>query len=168
MTKDQEHLWEKVRTFRLDDPQADFSFSSRLARENNWSLEFSLRVVFEYKRFMFLICLADHPLTPSDEVDQVWHLHLLYTESYWTEFCEKTIGRKIQHGPTKGGKAEKDKFNDWYEATKDLYRQVFETDPPADIWPSKEIRFAHVHFSRVNHHKNWILPKPKFFRLWKR
>lgn len=168
MTKDQEQLWEKVKAFQLDDPGVSFSFSNRLARENNWSLEFSLRVALEYKKFMFLICQADHPLTPSDEVDQAWHLHLLYTESYWSEFCERTLGRKIQHGPTKGGQSEREKFDNWYEGTKALYREVFEKEPPTDIWPESEIRFSNIHYSRVNHHENWVIPKPKFLRLWKR
>ncbi|MEK6230809.1 MAG: hypothetical protein N2A42_03075 [Luteolibacter sp.] len=33
----------------------------------------------EYKRFVALAMLAGHPVTPSEEVDQAWHLHLVYT-----------------------------------------------------------------------------------------
>ncbi len=168
MTPDQQQLWRQVKDFDLDVQGARFSFTDRLARENDWSLAFSLRVVMEYKRFMFLICMADHPLTPSDEVDQAWHLHLLYTESYWKDFCDNTLGRSIHHGPTKGGQSEKEKFNDWYGATKELYQTFFKKEPPADIWPSNKIRFASTNYSRVNRHENWVIPKPRLLRLWKR
>ena len=167
MNSEQLLLWERVRKFELNDPRASFSFSDRLARENSWPLEYTLRCIQEYKRFMFLICIAHHPLTPSDEVDQVWHLHLLYTESYWQEFCQHTLGRKIQHGPTKGGDAEKAKYNDWYQATKDFYAMTFDRVPPADIWPASAIRFGQIRFTRVNLHKNWVIPKPNFLSKWK-
>lgn len=168
MTQDQQQLWKQIRDFDLNVRGASFSFTDRLARENDWSLAFSLRVVMEYKRFMLLICVADHPLTPSDEVDQAWHLHLLYTESYWKEFCEHTLGRSIQHGPTKGGQSERDKFNDWYTATKELYQSYFGKEPPSDIWPINKIRFSDTNYTRVNRHRNWVIPKPRFLRLWKR
>lgn len=167
MTQPEQTLWNKVKRFELDDPQADFTFTERLARENSWSLGYATRCVFEYKRFIFLICITDHPLTPSDEVDQVWHLHLLYTESYWHELCHKTLGRTIQHGPTKGGTEEKAKYNDWYAVTKERYAAVFGIQPPEDIWPESAIRFGQIRFTRVNLHKNWVIPKPLFLRKWK-
>ncbi len=148
----------------MDDPSAQFSFSDRLARENGWELEYTLRTIEEYKKFMFLICIAPHPLTPSDQVDQVWHLHLIYTESYWTDFCQHTLGQNIQHGPTKGGKQERDKYNNWYEKTLELYKAVFETEPPSDIWLPVDIRFREINFQRVNTNQNWIIPKPWFWR----
>ena len=168
MREDQAKLWQKVKKFHLDDPRADFTFTDRLARENDWSLEFAARCVMEYKKFMFLICISEHPLTPSDEVDQVWHLHLLYTESYWKLFCQQTLGQEIHHGPTLGGQQERDKFDDWYAATKRLYQNTFKVEPPQDIWPNSEIRFGQIHFSRVNRHTHWVISKNLFSRLWKR
>lgn len=168
MTQEQQQLWKRIKDFDLNASGASFSFTDRLVRENDWTLAYALRVIMEYKRFMFLICVAEHPLTPSDEVDQAWHLHLLYTESYWEDFCNQTLGQKIQHGPTKGGQSEKDKFNDWYSATKTLYQTYFDKEPPADIWPGNEIRFSNTNYSRVNRHQHWVIPKPRFLRLWKR
>lgn len=167
MTSEEQALWTRVKAFELDDPHSDFTFTDRLARENSWSLEFAIRSVSEYKRFMFLICSSNHPLTPSDQVDQVWHLHLLYTQSYWQDFCKKTLNKDIHHGPTKGGNLEKVKFNDLYEATKAKYEAIFGTAPPEDIWPSSTIRFGHIKFARVSLYKNWIIPKPLFLRKWK-
>lgn len=160
MTEEQRPLWLKVRVFELDDPESAFPFSSRLARENGWTLEYTLRTIEEYKKFMFLICVAGHPLTPSDQVDQVWHLHLLYTYSYWKEFCGAVLKREVHHGPTKGGKHEGEKFNDWYTKTLDTYTAIFSELPPADIWPANERRFSEINYQRINLDKNWIIKKP--------
>ena len=162
MSSDYAEIWEKINRFELDDPGSSYSFSDRLARENNWHLDFALRVIDEYKKFIFLQCIATHPLTPSDHVDQAWHLHLLYTRSYWIDLCDKTLGRHIHHGPTKGGAREQDKFEDWYNKTLDLYTQTFHHSPPSDIWPSSEKLFRDIHFARINVRNNWVIAKPKF------
>ena len=106
-----------------------------------------------------MICVAGHPVTPSDQVDQVWHLHLLYTESYWIELCQNTLGKNIHHGPTKGGAAEQTKFTDWYQKTKEDYKSFFNTEPPEDIWPESEIRFSQINFQRVNLDTHWVIKK---------
>ncbi|HCS20024.1 MAG TPA: hypothetical protein DIW47_05585 [Bacteroidetes bacterium] len=161
MTPENSILWKKIRQFELDDESSSYTFSDRLAKENAWEHHFALRCLEEYKRFIYLMMIASHPLTPSDPVDQVWHLHLLYTHSYWDDFCEKTLGRKIHHGPTKGGDSEKEKFNDWYEKTLLLYRLEFGNDAPVDIWPDSTSRFEEINFTRVNRHRYWLLPKLK-------
>lgn len=164
MTDHENQIWEKVNNFEIDDASAAMTFTDRLARDNGWSLVFALRAVEEYKKFIFLNCITTHPLTPSDQVDQVWHLHLLYTHSYWDDLCQNTIGKKIHHGPTKGGNNEQDKFTNWYEKTLELYRNTFHADPPSDLWPPSEIRFSDIVFERINKKTNWIIPKPKIFR----
>jgi hypothetical protein len=160
MNEEQLNLWNDIKNFELDEPDISLSFTDRLARENGWTIEYAVRAILEYKKFIFLLTIADHPLTPSDQVDQVWHLHLLYTQSYWEDFCGNTIKRKIHHGPTKGGETEKSKFTNWYDKTKQLYFDVFKSEPPKDIWPSSEIRFTDVNFERVNLNRNWIIKKP--------
>lgn len=162
MIKEHQAIWDKIKSFELDDPEASLAFTDRLARENGWTLDFSVQAIEEYKKFITLLCIATHPLTPSDQIDQVWHLHLLYTESYWIDFCQNTIGRQIHHGPTKGGKHEGDKFTDWYEKTKQLYETVFSSKPPEAFWPSSKIRFSDIVFQRINLKRNWILKKPSF------
>lgn len=159
MTEEQKILWTKIREFDIDDSNSDFTFTDRIARENGWTMAYSVRTIEEYKKFIFLICIADHPLTPSDQVDQVWHLHLIYTQSYWTDLCKNTIQREIHHGPTKGGEKEKARYSNLYAETKRLYQKTFEKEPPSDIWPSSKIRFGELRFIRVNRHRNWIIPK---------
>lgn len=163
MTEEQLKLWDKIRNFEIDDIDSSFTFTDRLARENNWSLEYSLRAVHEYKKFLFLIVISDFPQTPSDQVDQVWHLHLLYTQSYWIDFCQNTINKSIHHGPTKGAE-EKPLFKEQYIKTLEFYESIFSKKPPKDIWVDVDARFKEIHFTRVNKHKNWIIPKLLFKR----
>ena len=162
MTQDQEELWGKIKDFELDEPSVSLTFTDRLARENGWTIEYSIRTVDEYKKFIFLLCIAEHPLTPSDQVDQVWHLHLLYTQSYWIDFCQNTIARQIHHGPTEGGVAENNKFTNWYEKTRELYKLIFGIEAPFDIWLPSKIRFSEINYQRINLDRNWIVKKPSF------
>jgi hypothetical protein len=78
MTKEEITLWQKIEAFRLDDPDAGFQFSARLAGENGWSLNYAHRVIEEYKKFIFMCCISPTGVTPSDPVDQAWHLHLTF------------------------------------------------------------------------------------------
>jgi hypothetical protein len=160
MKTNEKALWEKISDFRTDDDNASFKFSQRLARENGWSLAYAKRVIDEYKKFIFLCCITDKMVTPSDQVDQAWHLHLTYTRSYWVDLCRNTIVREIHHNPTKGGKDEGEKFDDCYTHTLKLYKEKFGSDPPGDIWPQNDERFSDIDFERVNRKKFWIIPKP--------
>lgn len=93
-------LWLKISSFPLDDPAANFPFSRKLVKENNWDIAFTEGAIHAYKRFMYLCCVLSEGASPSPVIDQVWHLHLLYTKNYWEDFCEKTLGRKIHHHPS--------------------------------------------------------------------
>ena len=158
-------LWARLNAFDLDGT-APLSFSRRLARDNNWPLPFARRVVLEYKKFVLLAATCGHPVTPSDEVDQAWHLHLVYTRSYWDGLCGQVLGFALHHGPTKGGAAEGHKFQDWYGQTLHAYRAAFGTLPPADIWPAAAVRFGEApYFRRVNVRRHLLLPRPRWPRL---
>ena len=134
-------IWRKLEIFSIDPPDVQLTFEKRLARENSWSQYFASKVVSEYKKFLFLCVSQDQPCTPSEFVDHAWHLHLVYTKSYWNDLCENVLGKKLHHNPTEGGEAEQEKFHDYYNSTLDLYRQTFQTEPPPDIWPPANKRF---------------------------
>jgi hypothetical protein len=160
MVKTNLNIWEKLSNFSLDNPEASFSFTERLARENGWAIDFSKRVVEEYKKFIYMSVVSGRSLTPSDEVDQAWHLHLVYSYSYWVEMCEKTLGGfRLHHGPTKGGKVEKKRYDNQYSETLKFYEEEFGYEPPKDIWPNHEIRFGKINFRRVNMHDNIVINK---------
>lgn len=161
-------LLEKIMAFELDGPASQLPFTSRLAREQGWTHVFAGRVVMEYKRFIALAMFAGHPVTPSEQVDQVWHLHMVYTKSYWQGLCRDVLGRELHHNPTTGGRNENEKFEDWYEKTLESYRRIFEKNPPPDIWPSVRERFATAGCGRwVDTGKFWLVPKPTILKLFK-
>jgi uncharacterized protein (TIGR04222 family) len=153
-------VWQRLSQFELDDPEATYPFSSRLAKENGWSHRFARRVIEEYKRYLLLCVASDAPPCPSEHVDQAWHLHLTYTRSYWKKLCGEILGRPIHHEPTRGGPDEHRKHVRMYDQTLQSYREFFGHEPPLDIWPPANIRFgADVEHRRVNVRRNWIVPK---------
>ncbi len=155
-------LWRRIEDFQLDLPEATFSFSDRLGRENGWSRRHTRRVIAEYKRFVFLAMTSPHPVTPPVDVDQAWHLHLTYTRSYWELFCGETLGAPLHHEPTTGGKIEGRKFTDWYGRTLQYYASVFGAPPPSDIWPPPEIRLAAAsRIRQVSARTHWTIRKPR-------
>jgi hypothetical protein len=151
-------LWQRIQAFEPDDPADEYPFSARLARGNHWSLEEALGAIEEYKRFIYLICVSPLPLTPSEAVDQVWHLHLLYTRSYWTDLCEGVLGRAMHHEPTKGGREQRLKFEEQYAQTLSLYADEFGSEPPVAFWPlAPFVSMPSQHW--VDRRDHWILPK---------
>jgi uncharacterized protein (TIGR04222 family) len=163
MNTNQTELWQRLEQFQLDEAQVAFPFTARLARENGWSRALALRVALEYKRFAFLCVAAGHPCTPSEQVDQAWHLHLIYTRSYWEEFCRDALRQPLHHGPTKGGAKDGAKFHDWYARTLESYRHFF-GEPPADIWPPAAQRFGEdLRVERVNVARHWVIAKPRWW-----
>lgn len=160
LTIEQRELLDRIDAFQFDASGASLSFPRRLARENDWTHETAHRAIREYRRFLFLAMQAGHPVTPSDQVDQVWHLHLCYTRSYWTRLCGEVLGAPLHHEPTQGGATEGEKFDDWYARTVESYRRFF-GEPPADLWPPASTRFGEdLHFRRVNVRRAWVVPKP--------
>ena len=164
MNNAQASLYRRLCGLEITPQAVALSFEARLARENGWDLSQAILVDQEYRKFLFLMLEAGHPVTPSDQVDQAWHLHLIYTRSYWHDLCEKIAGRPLHHGPTAGGQSEREKFTDWYAKTKQSYRAFFDEDPPIELWPSNEIRFGEdVQYRRVNTARNVVLPSPRYW-----
>ncbi len=159
-------LYNAILTYQIDDPNVALPFEKRLARENGWTLSLSRRTIEEYKKFIYLCMTAGHPCSPSDEVDQAWHLHMLYTSSYFERLCNQILGKTISHEPTKGGHDENEKFQDWYAKTLESYQSQFGTEPPADIWPSSEERLQDSsRYQRINVQENFILPKKRIRQI---
>jgi uncharacterized protein (TIGR04222 family) len=128
-------LWTKLRRFTFDDGTAIDTFAKKLATSQNWTTNFTQRAINEYKKFILLCCVSPQGAAPPKIVDEVWHLHLTYTQSYWINLCRNTLGKDIHHYPSAGGIAEDDRHLKWYKDTLQLYSSVFGAPPPSDIWP---------------------------------
>ncbi len=152
-----------IEAFDLDERSAADPFSKRLARENAWSELYARCVIREYKRFLVLAVTAPHVVTPSDPVDQAWHLHLLYSARY-REFCARVLGRTLDHGPSSGGPVELRHFTSAYEQTLASYLELFGEPAPEDIWPPVAERFGPGRLARrVSDAEYWVLRKPRFW-----
>ena len=134
-------LWPKLTGYEIGPADASLTFADRLARENRWSATYAARVIEEYKRFCWLAVHAGHAVTPSDAVDQAWHLHLTYSRDYWERFCPNILGTSLHHGPTAGGETERARYYDQYAQTLASYETGFSEAAPADIWPAARRRF---------------------------
>lgn len=153
-------VWALLSRYRIGPADAALSFDRRLARENGWTPAFAARVLDEYRRFCLLAVTADHPVTPSDAVDQAWHLHLTYTRDYWERFCPDVLGRPLHHGPTAGGVAEQHRFFNQYAATLHTYEETFGEAPPADIWADAKRRLVDdPRARRVHPRDGWVVRK---------
>lgn len=67
-----------------------------------WSIERATRALQGY--LQFLRAIDQHPtaaLVPSQDVDEVWHCHLLDTHKYAAD-CQWLFGRFIHHNPYLG------------------------------------------------------------------
>jgi uncharacterized protein (TIGR04222 family) len=156
LSNDEAELRARIQGFDFDRGiNAAFPFAARLARENGWTAEQAERAIEEYRRFVLLAIIAGHPVSPSEAVDQVWHLHLMYTRSYWTAFCGEVLRTPLHHDPSQGGAAERAKLAAWYEATLTSYRRVFGHAPPRALWPAPQDRWGRA--SR----RRWLVPKPQ-------
>jgi len=159
-------LWARLEAFTADDPQAEFQFTDRLARENGWTKAFAKGAFAEYKKFVYLAATGPHEVTPSNVVDQVWHLHLTFTRSYWEELCGRVLERPLHHGPTKGGRSERRRFREQYEATLALYRREFDCEPPPAYWPDADARFDGVTDQHwIDRRTHFVVAKPNV-RAW--
>lgn len=158
-------VWVSLSRYSIGPEDAALPFAARLARENGWSAGYAERVIEEYKRFCFLAVTSDEEVTPSDAVDQAWHLHLTYSRDYWERFCPDILGRSLHHGPTAGGGAERHRFFEQYAQTLKRYEQVFSEAAPTDIWPSAARRLIEDPKARRVHPRDAVIVPKTTLRL---
>ena len=128
-------LFNRIVDFPLDDGRLG-AFSSRLRRDQGWSPHFTQRAIEEYRKFLWIAATSGQEVTPSKVVDEVWHLHILHTRSYFDDLCCDALGRVLHHNPGDGSPADA-RFTHQYTATLALYQTAFGS-PPVDIWPRPE------------------------------
>jgi hypothetical protein len=134
-------LYQNIQAFSLDDPHATIPFSKRLAKENSWGMKYAQKAIEEYKKFIFLKIVAEHPIVPSRQIERVWYLHLIYTHSYWNCFCLKVLGMPLHHEPSDGSPKESQQHREDYLQTLTSYQNWFGKQPPANIWFPVEKQF---------------------------
>jgi len=157
-------VWASLSRYTIGPEDAALPFAARLARENGWSAAYAARVIEEYKRFCFLAVTGGSggggEVTPSDAVDQAWHLHLTYSRDYWERFCPEILSCQLHHGPTAGGGTERHRYAEQYAETLKRYEEVFGELAPLDIWPGAARRgIDDPRARRVHPRDAFIIPK---------
>lgn len=98
--------------------------------EEKWSFERTKQAISHYSMFLWLVNLyPKRQLVPTQEIDRVWHHHILDTMKY-AEDCEMLFGRFIHHFPYFGkrGKVDKNNLYTAFAETQKLFQQHFGID----------------------------------------
>lgn len=137
-------LWQKIADWPLpcraewdalaEPPRNCTRFEHNLRLKGDWTDESALRLTEEYRRFLYLKALAGGPLTPPEEVDQVWHLHLEMGEDFSEGLC-RAIGIPLTHEPGLARQAALASYEWGFGA----YIREFGAAPPGDIWPRPDV-----------------------------
>ena len=151
-------LWQRIRAHPFADSVISLDFARRLARDRCWSLAYTNAAIEEYRRFCFLAVISPTPVTPSEEVDEVWHQHLLYSRDYWDGWCGVALGRALHHDPTPGGPQADQLYRHQYAATLALYEGFF-GPPPETFWPATHKRFRAPRFRTIDRNRAIVIPR---------
>lgn len=112
-------------------PRNMTSFEDCLRREGDWTDTAANQITMEYRKFLYLKAVQGGVLTPSEVVDQAWHLHRCFPEAY-RRFCAEVAGQDIPH--QRGiPKAQADSS---YARLLAAYVREFDQTPSVEIWPS--------------------------------
>lgn len=77
-------------------------------RGSNWEPERANAAIELYRHWLFLHqTFPNEEFSPSQEIDFVWHAHLLDTRKY-TDDCQELFGRMLHHNPYAGMLSEED------------------------------------------------------------
>src|SRR6516225_6629435 len=107
----------------LDD---DASEARRRNGDRLWDEERAERALNEYRQFLALMHWnPEAVLVPSEDIDEVWHTHVLNTARYQAD-CETIFGRFQHHFPTPGESEEvpEDHMNG-IDETRKLFEEAF-------------------------------------------
>ena len=88
------------------------------------------RALHQYRRFLSL--KVRHPganLVPTDDIDMIWHAHILDTERYASD-CQRLFGSFLHHEPYFGelGGDTQEGMGDMFEETSRLWAEEFGED----------------------------------------
>lgn len=131
---DRPALWAALSHMKIEMPGGAARFEDALADQQGWALDFAERVTDEYSGFLYLAATAGFEVTPSQSVDEAWHLHLTLPH-YREVLCERILGHTLEHRPATGEPEDEARCRRQYEETLALYERVFGKPPPGDIWP---------------------------------
>lgn len=106
---------------------------SDISKYHRWTNEYTIKLMTEYERFMILRANFDN-ISPSDNIDKLWHFHILSTQKY-AEYCINKFGRIIHHNPLDA--LDQKKRNERLQNTIMYYKKKFGEFKYPEIWNIK-------------------------------
>ena len=102
------------------------STEDRLTNIDNWPRKTAIQAVGDYRNYLYLRKkYSDQALTPSYEIDEAWHAHILHTREY-TKFCHELFGYYLHHDPhIMGQKGDFHQLETSFELTQELHKKEF-------------------------------------------
>jgi hypothetical protein len=167
-TPDRKALWHRIEAHSFE-PDTRLPFTARLARDHSWHLDEARAAVDAYRRFCFLACVSSTPVTPSEAVDEVWHLHLTYSRDYWDVWCGQVLRTPLHHDPTPGGPEAQMRYRLQYAQTLALHERFFGA-PDEHLWPGTVERFGPTpRYTVADRERVFLVPRPRvWLRLFRR
>lgn len=75
----------------------------RVMKEKRWSKRMAETAALFYKNFLYLCKkYQNHHLVPTQQIDEIWHAHILYTKDYHT-LSHTIFGQYLHHHPLHKG-----------------------------------------------------------------
>jgi hypothetical protein len=108
-------------------------FEHNLRKIGDWTDEASVRITEAYRRYLYLKALNGGPITPPKCIDEAWHLHLEFPQNFTS--LEELAGGSIPHVTDLSAIVRRNA----YDEGRSLWLREFDTEPPIDIWPSREL-----------------------------
>lgn len=111
----------------------------------NWTMEQTVRVSEEYRKFLTLTLEGEGKITsPSRNIDMIWHHHILDTEKYYYDM-NQIFGHIIHHFPYLGvrGSADRQILLDGYDDTLKRYEARF-GPVPKDVGNGRSLWSIHM------------------------
>lgn len=108
------------------------------SNQEKWNIKQTNQAISAYLMFLLLVYLyPNSQLVPNQEIDRVWHYHILDTIKY-AEDCEMLFGRFIHHFPYFGkrGKMDENNLQTAFEQTQVLFQEHFGTSMKVSNKPS--------------------------------
>jgi hypothetical protein len=109
----------------------DFTnIQNRLVAKHKWRPAEAAEAAKVYRRFLYLVKKYGDSsrLSPSEEIDEFWHYHILDTERYIKD-CEMIFGKYLNHYPgkfTSQGAVYDPLHEEGFARTQDFYYQEFD------------------------------------------
>lgn len=82
---------------KLDELNLDF-IKNRMVARYGWEESRADNAIFGYKKYLYTTQVLSVKISPSIDVDEIWHQHILHTKDYAKD-CEFLFGFFLHHVP---------------------------------------------------------------------